>query len=321
MRGFSRQPKTSPARLMAAPGLGTAWHQARALGDFLSTAIATFSNAVMVSAILHVVLIFGITHTQVNPALFDPPSLPIDVVLVNAKTKEKPLQADVLAQHNLDGGGNVDENRQAKSPLPASDQDRPMSAEADFNARAQSQERQAPVLMQQAKSDYKIPDQKPDAQPDPRPPAPVPAPVDLAARSLEMAKLQARIDHDLDIYQKRPRRLFVGARAQEYTFAQYVEDWRIKVERVGNLNYPEAAKRNRLYGTLVLTVNIFADGTLESVQVDRSSGSRVLDQAAVNIVEMSAPFARFPESMRKKVDILGITRSWSFTRSDQLTSE
>jgi protein TonB len=93
------------------------------------------------------------------------------------------------------------------------------------------------------------------------------------------------------------------------------------VERVGNMNYPEAAKRNRLYGTLVLTVNIHDDGSLESVQVERSSGSKVLDQAAINIVEMAAPFARFPEAMRKKVDILGITRSWSFTRSDQLTSQ
>lgn len=321
MRGIAEPPKKALASLVTALGLGPLLRRAQALGAFLSTAIATFANAVMVSAILHVALIFGITHTQVNPALFEPPSPPIDVVLVNAKTKDKPLKADVLAQHNLDGGGNVDEARQAKSPMPTSEHDRPMSADADFNARAQTQERQAPLLMQQARSDYKIPDQKPDAQPDPRPPSPVPAPVDLAARSLEMAKLQARIDHDMDAYQKKPRRMFIGARAQEYTFAQYVEDWRIKVERVGNLNYPEAAKRNRLYGTLVLTVNIFADGNLESVQVERSSGSRVLDQAAINIVEMAAPFARFPESMRRKVDILGITRSWSFTRSDQLTSE
>jgi periplasmic protein TonB len=95
-----------------------------------------------------------------------------------------------------------------------------------------------------------------------------------------MARLQARIDQQREEYQKRPRRMFVGARAQEFTFAQYVEDWRIKVERVGNLNYPEAAKRNGLYGTLMLTVNIFADGKIESIQIDRSSGSKVLDAAA-----------------------------------------
>jgi protein TonB len=136
-----------------------------------------------------------------------------------------------------------------------------------------------------------------------------------------MARLQARIDQQREEYQKRPRRMFVGARAQEFTFAQYVEDWRIKVERVGNLNYPEAAKRNSLYGTLMLTVNIFDNGKIESIQIERSSGSKVLDAAAIKIVEMSAPFPPFPEAIRKKVDILGITRSWTFTRSDQLTSQ
>jgi periplasmic protein TonB len=288
---------------------------------FLSSAVATLSNALLVSAIIHVVVIFGMTHQPVNPKLFDNAGPPIDVVLVNAKTKEKPLKADVLAQHNLDGGGNVDEDRQAKSPLPVADREQSMSAEAELNARVQALEKQAQALMQKSKSDYQVPAQKPAAQADPSPTSPAPAPLDLAARSLEMAKLQARIDLQMDEYQKRPRRMFVGARAQEFTFAQYVEDWRIKVERVGNLNYPEAAKRNRLYGTLVLTVNIKDDGSLESVQIERSSGSKILDQAAINIVEMAAPYARFPEAMRKKVDILGITRSWSFTRSDQLTSQ
>lgn len=280
-----------------------------------------FTQAILISAILHVLFIFGMQFTAANPKLFENNSPPIDVVLVNAKTKEKPLQADVLAQANLDGGGNVDDNRQAKSPLPAAERDQTMSTEAEFNSRVQALEQQTKALMQQIKSDYKAPEQKPVPVADPRPPSPNPAPLDLSARSLEMARLQARIDQQRDEYQKRPRRMFVGARAQEFTFAQYVEDWRIKVERVGNLNYPEAAKRNGLYGTLMLTVNIFDTGEIESIQIDRSSGSKVLDAAAVKIVEMSAPFPRFPEAIRKKVDILGITRSWTFTRSDQLTTQ
>lgn len=280
-----------------------------------------FTKAILVSAILHVLFIFGIQFKAANPKLFEPAGPPLEVVLVNARTEAKPLKADVLAQYNLDGGGNVDEDRQAKSPLPASEREQAMSAEAEFNTRVQALERQTQAMLQQLKSNYATPAQQPVAAPDPRPPSPVPAPADLVARSLEMAKLQARIDQNMDEYQKRPRRLFVGARAQEFTFAQYVEDWRLKVERVGNMNYPEAAKRNRLYGTLVLTVNIHDDGSLESVQIERSSGSKILDQAAINIVEMAAPYARFPEAMRKKVDILGITRSWSFTRSDQLTSQ
>jgi len=288
---------------------------------FLATSVASFGNAVLVSAILHVLFIFGLSITPVDPKLFENSSPPIDVVLVNAKTQAKPLQADVLAQANLDGGGNVDEDRQAKSPLPAAERDQFMRAEAEFNARVQALERQAEALMQRVKSDYQTPQQKPVPQADARPPSPNPAPMDLTERSLEMARLQARIDQQREEYQKRPRRMFVGARAQEFTFAQYVEDWRIKVERVGNQNYPEAAKRNSLYGTLMLTVNIFDTGEIESIQIDRSSGSKVLDAAAIKIVEMAAPFPRFPEAIRKKVDILGITRSWTFTRSDQLTSE
>lgn len=288
---------------------------------FLATSVASFGNAVMVSAILHVLFIFGLSFTPVDPKLFENNSPPIDVVLVNAKTQAKPLQADVLAQANLDGGGNVDEDRQAKSPLPAAERDQFMRAEAEFNARVQALEHKTKVLMQQINSDYQVPQQKPAPEAEMRPPSPNPAPMDLTERSLEMARLQARIDQQREEYQKRPRRMFVGARAQEFTFAQYVEDWRIKVERVGNQNYPEAAKRNSLYGTLMLTVNIFDTGEIESIQIDRSSGSKVLDAAAIKIVEMAAPFPRFPEAIRKKVDILGITRSWTFTRSDQLTSE
>jgi len=280
-----------------------------------------FTQAVLISAIIHVLVIFGMQFTAANPKLFENSSPPIDVVLVNAKTKDKPLQADVLAQANLDGGGNVDENRQAKSPLPAAERDQTLSAEAEFNARLQALETQTKALMQQIKSDYMAPEQKPVPVADPRPPSPTPAPMDLASHSLEMARLQARIDQQREEYQKRPRRMFVGARAQEFSFAQYVEDWRIKVERVGNLNYPEAAKRNGIYGTLMLTVNIFDSGEIESIQIDRSSGSKVLDAAAIKIVEMSAPFPRFPEAIRKKVDILGITRSWTFTRSDELTTQ
>jgi len=297
------------------------WAEVKHWPGFLASAVATLSNAVLFSTIIHVVVFFGMSVQVPNPKLFENNSPPIDVVLVNAKTKAKPLHADVLAQANLDGGGNVDDNRQAKSPLPAAERDQTLSAEAEFNARVQALEQQTKALMQQIKSDYKAPEQKPAPIADPLPPSTTPAPLDLAARSLEMARLQARIDQQRDEYQKRPRRMFVGARAQEFTFAQYVEDWRIKVERVGNLNYPEAAKRNSLYGTLMLTVNIFDSGEIESIQIDRSSGSKVLDAAAIKIVEMSAPFPRFPEAIRKKVDILGITRSWTFTRSDQLTTQ
>ena len=121
-----------------------------------------------------------------------------------------------------------------------------------------------------------------------------------------------------DEYQKRPKRAFVGATVREYAFARYVEDWVTRVEHVGNVNYPEAARRQGIYGSLKLTVSIYADGRIEKVEVDRSSGSKILDAAAEKIVRLGEPYPPFPDDMRKKADILSITRTWTFTRSDQL---
>ena len=151
---------------------------------------------------------------------------------------------------------------------------------------------------------------KPDAEPS-----------DLVEKSLEIERLEAQIRRDFQAYQERPKRTFIGARAREYRFAQYVDNWRLKIERIGNLNYPEEAKTRRIYGSLQLTVAIKADGDVESVEINRSSGHKFLDQAALRIVRLAAPFERFPDNIRADTDILHITRTWSFTRGDQLTAE
>jgi len=100
-----------------------------------------------------------------------------------------------------------------------------------------------------------------------------------------------------------------------------VEDWRAKVERIGNLNYPEIARRDKIYGKLALTVSIRADGSVESIEVNRPSGQRILDASAIRIVKLSTPFAPFPPDIRKDTDILSITRTWIFTSTDKLESE
>jgi protein TonB len=141
------------------------------------------------------------------------------------------------------------------------------------------------------------------------------------SKSLEIARLEAQISKDWDAYQKRPRRRFIGARTQEFRFARYIEDWRLKVERVGTLNYPQAARDQKIYGSLQMTVSIKADGTVEKVEINRSSGQKILDEAALRIVQLAAPYAAFPSDISKDTDILGITRTWTFTRSDQLLTE
>lgn len=245
---------------------------------------------------------------------------PLDVVLVNAKTQRKPQKADVLAQANIDGGGNTDENRRAKTPLPASKHqivgDKLESAQQRV---FQLEQRQRDLMAQLRREAPTINSGKTkDAQPQETPPTV--SGRDLADNAIAMARLQAEIDRNLDAYNKRPRRAFVGARAAEYRFAQYVEDWRLKVERIGTLNYPPAA-RGKLYGNLIMTVIVRADGSVEGVEVNRSSGHPVLDEAAKRIVRMAAPFSAFPAAIRRDTDIIEITRTWFFTRDESLRSQ
>jgi protein TonB len=143
---------------------------------------------------------------------------------------------------------------------------------------------------------------------------------DLADLSLAAMRLQAQIDRQVDAYQKRPRKKFLGASAVEYRYAQYEEDWRIKVERVGTVNYPAAA-RGKYYGNLRMTVTLRPDGNVESIELDRSSGLKVLDDAAFRIVRMASPYAAFPSDIRRETDLLVITRTWFFGRGDKLWTE
>ncbi|HEV7822168.1 MAG TPA: TonB family protein, partial [Burkholderiales bacterium] len=159
-------------------------------------------------------------------------------------------------------------------------------------------------------------------QPDPQAqPNPAPNTADILSKSLEIARLEAQISKDWDAYQKRPRRRFLGARAQEFRFARYIEDWRLKIERVGTLNYPEAAKNQKIYGSLQLTVSIKPDGTVDNIEINRSSGQKILDDAARRIVQLAGPYAAFPSDIAQDTDILSITRTWTFTRGDQLSTE
>jgi protein TonB len=164
-----------------------------------------------------------------------------------------------------------------------------------------------------------VPAESPKPKPEPEA-ATTPSGRDLADLSLAAMRLQAQIDKRLEEYQKRPRKQFIGARAAEYRFAQYEEDWRMKVERFGTLNYPPEA-RGKHYGNLRLTVTLRLDGSIESVELDRSSGLKVLDQAAFRIVRMAAPYAVFPAEIRRDTDLLVITRTWFFGQGDKVWTE
>jgi periplasmic protein TonB len=307
--------------------------------------MSVMAKAIWISMFVHAVLLS--IHFEPELKKFKDNLPTLEVMLVNAKTLTKPDKADVLAQANLDRGGNTDQNRKMKSALPAIKQQKaeftvkPMaevkagkkaakkaSEETKEQKHVAELEKQAQELMAQLQSTNKVesaPVQKAAAkeadignQEDPNKKLNI---SDLTAMALEMDRLEALISKQQDDYQKRPKRKFIGARAQKYRDALYVESWRQKVEKVGNLNYPEAAKNLKMYGQLRMTVSIKADGSIEKIEIDKSSGHKVLDEAAKHIVELAAPYSRFPDDMHKEVDILSITRTWTFTKEDSLATE
>ncbi len=271
----------------------------------------------------------------------------LDVVLVNTKTKQAPKKAELLAQANLDRGGNTDADRKMKTALPAPKQrttEVKLNPSAKASSAAQSShlkakevkekkrvsvlEEQAQELLTQLKftkklnvktkqntaakeskeGDQKV-GKKKSLNRD-----------DLIAASIEIDRLEAQIAKQQEEYQKRPKRRFIGARTKAVSDALYLEAWRQKVERIGNLNYPTAARDQKIYGQLRMTVSVRADGTVEKIEIDKSSGSKILDAAAVGIVRLAAPYAPFSAEMRNNTDILGITRTWSFTQEDLLAT-
>ena len=248
------------------------------------------------------------------------PNTTLEVVLVNSKTREAPTRPSVLAQANLDRGGNVDEDRRATTPLPVTE---PRDAGKDL-AEAQrrvrqleAQQKRLLALARKAKAKVQAEAQR-SAPAEER--ADQPSGRDLADMALATMRLQAQIDKQVEEYQKRPRKKFIGANASAYRFAQYEEDWRIKVEKVGMLNYPQEA-RGKLYGNLRMTVTLRPDGSVDSVELDRSSGLKVLDDAAFKIVRLAARYAPFPPDIRRDTDLLVITRTWFFGQGDKLWTE
>ncbi len=278
--------------------------------------IASMQVAFVASVALHALLIVGLGFKFIDLRKWDAPHNVLDVVLVNSRSATKPTKADALAQASLDGGGNTDEKLRAKTPFPSLKEKEQQEQQA--LARLKQLDREAKELMTQLKSPAQVAQAPvaPAAEAKPNEQA-----RDLVDKALEIARLEAQIRREYQAYQERPKKKFIGARASEYRFAVYVDNWRMKIERIGNLNYPAEAKRSRTYGSLQLTVGIKADGEVESIEINKSSRSKILDQAAIRIVRLAAPFDRFPDNIKADTDILYITRTWTFTRGDQVLAE
>ncbi|CAN7413328.1 energy transducer TonB [Pseudomonas sp. LjRoot71] len=270
------------------------------------------------AAVLHAALILGLGFTLAEPSQI---SKTLEITLSTFKSEEKPKEADFLAQNNQQGSGTLEHKAAPKTTEQALFQDsevkRVTPPAAPQQPAAQQQAPKAAVATR-APQQQKTPVKREEAKPTPQArPAPV---FDSAQLSSEIASLEAELAQEVQQYAKRPKihRLNAASTMRDKG-AWYKDEWRKKVERVGNLNYPDEARRQGIYGSLRLLVSINRDGTLYEVQVLESSGQRLLDQAALRIVRLAAPFAPFTGDLAD-VDRLEIIRTWRFERGDRLSS-
>lgn len=272
------------------------------------------SMTLLFATVVHAVLIFGVGFTDEDGPGSALPAL--DVILVQSATQEIPEKADFLANAAQTGGGTSEEAKRPtqvfSSPIPKPDEGiAPMPVRASAPNPTPAEAAPAPVLTQD-KSTLRVAAAPTKEESQPRP---LPRDEVLVERSMQMARLASELDRQAQEYAKRPKRKFISANTREYAYANYMAAWVARVERVGNLNYPDEARRRNLEGSLVLTVAINKDGSLERIDIIRSSGHQVLDDAAQRIVELSAPFSPVPKS-GDEIDILHITRTWQFVAGD-----
>ena len=267
------------------------------------------------SLIAHGVLALGLTFEYEKSV----PSLPaLDVILVQSASGEKPDKADFLAQAHNSGGGTLDKavrpSELVSSPVntpEAGIAPRPMQASAPKPAPPTERE-----LLTQQKSKFSVTTQTETPE---QPPLPQPTARDVLEKKLEMARLATEIQRESEAYAKRPKKKYISANTKEYAYAAYMSAWVARVERVGNLNYPDDARRQQLHGDVLLTVSLRKDGTIKSIDIVQSSHHSILDDAATRIVKLAAPFPPIPTE--EGVDELYITRTWQFLPGDVLRNK
>lgn len=275
---------------------------------------STRLGATMVlSVLLHAMVILGIGFAVEDAA----PMMPtLDVILSQTRSALTPKQADFLAQADNQGGGEHDKTSRPTAPQ-AGQLPRPEDGLAPRPLRAQTPAPSPPPesrVVSSANARELVP--QPQARQEVEL-VPLPKGQEKISRDIEMARLAAEIQLRSEQYARRPKRKFVSASTKEYAWAQYLRGWVDRVERVGNLNYPDEARRRRIGGLVVISVAVRRDGSVESSKIIQSSHIPMLDNAALRIVQLSEPFAPLPKT-RDDPDILHVTRTWQFLPGGEL---
>ncbi len=274
------------------------------------------SATMVLSVLLHAMLILGIGFAAEDAA----PVMPtLDVILSQTRTALTPAQADFLAQASNQGGGEHDQSTRPTAPQ-AGPLPKPEEGLAPRPLRAQTPAPSPPpdarvISSTNARETMPSPQARQEIEVTSLPPG-----KEKIDRDIEMARLAAEIQLRSQQYAKRPKRKFVSASTKEYAWAQYLRGWVDRVERVGNLNYPDEARRRRIGGLVVISVAVRRDGSVESTQIIQSSHVPMLDNAALRIVKLSEPFAPLPKT-QDDPDILHVTRTWQFLPGGELVDQ
>ena len=274
----------------------------------------TLAMAIALALGLHAAVI-GLVHFDVLTGRPDSVPTSLDVILVEWATEEAPDEADFLAQATQRGGGESPEIDRPAEPLPfsADEPEHMVEQQQIESAPVDEPESQPELAHVEAPDELVSPVEKVEFEEVPTLDA-----TQIVDASMAMARVSSDRLAEARDFPERPRRKFISANTREHLYAGYMRSWVAKVERVGNMNYPEQARRQNLAGSLVLSVDVLEDGSVEQIRVLRSSGHDVLDEAAIRIVRLSAPFSPLPEDIREEADVLTITRTWQFSSSGRL---
>ena len=296
MNAAARQPTPQPSQVRPADRLGF---------------------TLFVATVLHVALILGLGFSLSEPRSI---SKTLEITLSTFRSEKQPEQADFLAQDNQQGSGTLEHKAAPKTTEQAPFHDTEVRKVSPPTTPPRSVRQEAPKAAVATRAPQ--PDKTPVKRQEKPQPEPQPTPAfDSSQLSAEIASLEAELAQDIERYAKRPRvnRQNSAATMRDIS-AWYRDEWRKKVERIGNLNYPDEARRQRIYGSLRLLVTINRDGTVQELRVIESSGQKLLDDAAMRIVRLAAPFAPFSGELAKKFDQVEIIRTWRFERGDRLSS-
>jgi len=274
-----------------------------------------FGMTFFLATIFHVMVILGVTFS-ISPPADSKTSPALDIILVQTQSPVEVENADYLAQISQQGGGDADKKARPRElfSAPTLATTPGITEQSSVQQVQQQKKNEQLAMLTQNDAQYTINTEVDPSKADDS------NTIDQTTvdKSLQTARLAAEISNNIEEQASIERTKYLNSSTKEFAPAQYMRQWIDRVERVGNLNYPDQARRNKLSGTLILDVVINADGELMKTDLRQSSGHQILDDAAKRIVKLAAPYSAFPAKLRKETDVLHITRSWEFLNNSSL---